>query len=147
MMQCNFAGRTLIKCSEGLRLDSYLDTGKVWTIGYGTTKIADIKVTCGMTISADQADLYLNRDLCFFENELNKLIKVELTENQFSALCCLVYNIGVGQFKTSTMLKKINARDFESAAQEFSRWVYDNGIRIKGLEQRRKKEKELFLKP
>lgn len=146
-MRCNVEGRDLIKSCEGLRLKSYLDTGMVWSIGYGTTKIADIKVAPGMEISEDQAELYFERDLEVFEKSVTKLVKAQLNENQYSAVCCLVYNIGVGQFEKSTLLKKLNSRDFEAAAREFDRWVHDNGKRISGLVHRRKKERELFLKP
>lgn len=146
-MQCNAEGRALIKSCEGLQLKSYLDTGMVWSIGYGTTKIADIKVAPGMEISIDQAELYFEKDLEVFEKAVSRMVKAQLNDNQFSAICCLVYNIGVSQFQSSTILKKLNSMDFEAAASEFDRWVHDNGKRIKGLVQRRKKERELFSKP
>lgn len=142
----NQTGRCLIGHAEGLRLESYLD-GDVWTIGWGTTRINGKPVTPGMTITREQAAEYFNHDIAHFEKDIATLVKVKLTDNQFSALVSFIFNIGTTQFQKSTLLKKLNAGDYTGAAREFDRWVYDNGNVLPGLVTRRQKEKELFLTP
>lgn len=142
----NQTARCLIGHSEGFRLEAYPD-GDVWTIGWGTTRINGKPVTEGMTITREQAAEYFNHDMAMFEKEVNNLVKVHLTDNQFSALVSLTYNIGSTNFSKSTLLKKLNAGDYAGAANEFGRWIYAQGKILPGLVTRREKEKELFLTP
>lgn len=132
-----------IKKAEGLRLKAYLDTGGVWTIGYGHT---GPEVVEGLTITLDGAERLLREDLRTAEGHVNKLVKVALTQNQFDALVSFVYNIGGGAFKESTMLRLLNAGDYEGAANQFPRWNKDNGKVVAGLTNRRREERELFLR-
>jgi lysozyme len=141
----NQAARCLIGRAEGLRLEAYLDGTDVWTIGWGTTRINGKPVTPGMTITKEQAAEYFNHDLAVFEKEISEVVKVALTNNQFSALISLIYNIGGTQFRSSTLLKKLNRGDYAGAANEFGRWIYDNSKILNGLIERREKEKQLFL--
>lgn len=141
------AGLKLIKESEGLRLQAYLPTpDDVWTIGYGHT--AGVKK--GQTITLAEAHAFLLQDVEDSERVIAKHVKVPLTRNQFDALVSFIHNFGETKFKTSTLLKKLNAKDYAGAANEFDRWVYQvaNGKKTKlpGLVTRRAKEKELFLK-
>lgn len=142
----NQTGRCLIGHAEGLRLESYLD-GAVWTIGWGTTRINGKPVTAGMKITREQAADYFNHDIAIFERDVENAVKVPITDNQFSALVSLTYNIGIGNLRSSTLLKKLNKRDYKGAAAEFDRWVYAGGKVLNGLVERRKKEKQLFLTP
>jgi lysozyme len=142
----NQRSRCLIGHSESLQLEAYLD-GDVWTIGWGTTRINGKPVKAGMRITREQAIEYFNHDMAIFEQDVTKLVKVPLTNNQFSAVVSLVYNVGTTQFSKSTLLRKLNAGDYKGAADEFGRWVYDNGKILKGLVTRRQREKELFLTP
>jgi lysozyme len=144
--ETNQAGRCLIGRAEGLRLESYLD-GAVWTIGWGTTRINGKPVTAGMKITREQAADYFNHDIAIFERDVENAVKVPITDNQFSALVSLTYNIGIGNLRSSTLLKKLNKRDYKGAAAEFDRWVYAGGKVLSGLVERRKKEKQLFLTP
>jgi lysozyme len=73
------------------------------------------------------------------------MIIPELSENSFSALASFVYNIGIGAFERSTLLKKLNSGDFQSAADQFLRWNHVNGISVRGLLRRRKLEREIFM--
>lgn len=140
-------GVNLIKRFEGLRLEAYLDDGyKIPTIGYGTTRINNRTVPMGLTISEAQAEKYLKDDLEKFEKIVNEQVGVSLTQNQFDALVSFTYNLGGHNLASSTLLKKLNSGDYEGAANEFSRWVFANGIKLRGLERRRKAEKEMFLK-
>lgn len=135
-----------LKLSEGLRLKAYQDTGKVWTIGYGHTSAAGgMKVHEGLTITNAQAEQLLKDDLARMTYPvIKRLVKVDLTQGQFDALCSFVYNLGEGQVSTSTLLKLLNAKDYKGASGQFGRWVYDNGKKFDGLVTRRESERKLF---
>ncbi|WP_312069487.1 lysozyme, partial [Acinetobacter sp.] len=77
---------------------------------------------------------------------VNNLVKVPLSQNQFDALVSLTYNIGSTAFKNSTLLKKLNAKDYAGAADQFLRWNKGGGKVLKGLVRRREAERALFLK-
>ena len=139
---------TLIKKWEGCKLKAYLDSGGVWTIGYGTTFYPDgTRVKEGDTCTQEQADAWLQghvNDLVF---ELLNEVKVTLNANQIKALVCFIYNIGMGAFKKSTMLRLINDGKILEASEQFIRWNKDNGVVIPGLTNRRLDEKKLFNTP
>ena len=140
-MKTSPKGIALIKEFEGLRLKAYLCPGGVWTIGYGHTAC----VKPGMVISEAQAEEYLKADLISFERYLNGL-GLALNQNQFDALISLIYNIGIGNFQKSTLLRKarINAND-NSIMDEFLRWVYSKGRVLPGLQRRRLAEMKLYF--
>ena len=140
-MKTSPKGIALIKEFEGQRLKAYLCPGGVWTIGYGHT--AGVKP--GMVISEAQAEEYLKADLISFERYLNGL-GLALNQNQFDALISLIYNIGIGNFQKSTLLRKarINAND-NSIMDEFLRWVYSKGRVLPGLQRRRLREMKLYF--
>lgn len=144
-MKISYIGLDLIKSYETLQLTAYraLKTEKYLTIGYGHYG-PDVKE--GQTITKEEATELLQQDVQTAENELNQLIRqnVLLTQNQFDALCSLVFNIGVGNFRKSTLRKKL-LNHIQSVECEFMKWVYSDGHYIQGLYNRRKKEVELFL--
>lgn len=139
-------GLELIKYFEALRLEAYTDQPGVWTIGYGTTR----GVIKGMKITKEKAEELLMDDIKYFQNGINKLIKVSLNQNQYDAIVSFVYNVGLGSFKASTMLRMINLKNFLGASDQFTRWVYitilGKKVVSRGLRNRRLKERELFLK-
>lgn len=139
------AGKNLIKQFEGFRAEAYLCPAGVMTIGYGTTKIKGHKVKEGMKITSEEADVFLEEDLKTFEDVVNRLVLVDLTQNQFDALVSFVYNLGPSNFEKSTLLKKVNAKAFDVAAEEFLKWDKAGGNRLPGLTRRRKAERVLFL--
>lgn len=145
-MKTSNLGINLVCGFEGLRLKAYDDGVGVWTIGYGTTVINGVKVKKGDTCTAEQAKYYMAQDLKKFESAGNMAVKVPLNQNQFDALVSLTYNIGIGAFKSSTLLKKLNAKDYKGAADQFPRWNRGGGRVLNGLIKRRKIEMELFLK-
>lgn len=145
-MKISNTGINLIKGFEDLRLKAYDDGVGVWTIGYGTTSINGVKVKKGDTCTAEQAKAYMAQDLKKFESAVNTAVKVPLNQNQFDALVSLTYNIGIGAFKDSTLLKKLNAKDFKGAAAQFDRWNKGGGKVMQGLVNRRAKERNLFEK-
>lgn len=139
-------GYNLIKTFEGFRTDAYLDTGGVWTIGYGTIRYPNgVKVKKGDKVTQDEAVKYLYSDCGWVDSCIDNKVKVKISQRQFDALASFVYNVGESQFGSSTLLRKINQNDLTGAANEFDRWVYDNGKKITGLVTRRAKEKALFI--
>jgi lysozyme len=138
----------LIAKFEGLRLKAYQDTGGIWTIGYGSTKnpYTGIAVKQGQTISKATALDWLQKEIAQRQVGIDKLIKVPITSNQRSALTSLVYNIGLGAFQRSTLLRLLNSKaPIQQVADQFLRWNKVNGQEVKGLTNRRILERELFL--
>lgn len=144
MRTINSEGLAIIKDAEGLRLESYPD-GRVWAVGYGSTFIDNTPVREDLTITEEQAEEYLLADLTTAESAVSRYVKVSLTDNQFSALASFTQNMGSGNFRESTLLKKLNSGDHAGAADQFDRWVYSSGKVSNGLIKRRAREKELFL--
>ena len=140
-MKTSPKGIALIKEFEGLRLKAYLCPGGVWTIGYGHT--AGVKP--GMVISEAQAEEYLKADLIAFERYLNGL-GLALNQNQFDALISFIYNVGTGNFSSSTLLRKVRANPQDnSIMDEFLRWVYSKDRVLPGLQRRRLAEMKLYF--
>lgn len=142
MMKINSEGLELIKKSEGLVLHSYRDAVGVLTIGYGHTG----GVKEGDNISKEKAEELLRLDLAKFEAGVLSLVKVPLNENQFSSLVSFSYNVGLGNLKTSTLLNKLNKKDYKGASEEFPKWCHAGGRTLQGLVKRRELERQLFLK-
>ena len=140
-MKTSQRGLDLIKRFEGLRLSAYWCPAGVKTIGYGHTR----GVTMGMRITKPQANEFLLDDVALAERDIDELVKVPLSQNQFDALVDFVFNLGAEEFAESTLLKKLNARDYAGAANEFSKWVYSDHVKLPGLVKRRAAERELFL--
>ena len=141
-MNVSEKGIDLIKQFEGCRLAAYKCPGGVWTIGYGHT---GIDVSPDLEITQQEAERLLKSDLIIHCNNVEKLVKVPLNQNQFDALVSLEYNIGYGAFKNSTLLKLLNEKKYKEAAEQFERWKYAGGKVLAGLVRRREKEKALFL--
>lgn len=132
----------LVKQCEGCRLTAYQDATGVWTIGYGHTQ----GVTPNMAITQYIADLWLLQDIQKFNTGVLSLIKVPITQSQEDALTSFAYNVGLSNFKSSTLLKKLNNKDYEGASNEFERWTKAGKKVLNGLVKRRKLEKDLFVK-
>lgn len=139
-MKLTDGGLSLIKRWEGLKLTSYKCPADVWTIGYGHTG----GVVEGQTITEAEADLLLRADVERFERGVEDLVDVPLTSNQFSALVCLTYNIGLAAFSKSTLLHLLNAG--KPCDEEFLRWNKAGGKVLNGLTARRFAERQLFRK-
>ena len=141
MRQINQDGLNLIKQWEGLRLEAYLCPAKVWTIGYGHTATAKK----GMSISEAEAVNLLRGDLARFQRCVENSVTVPLNDNQFAALVCFAYNIGLNALSGSTLLRKLNEGDTKAAAEQFLRWNRAGGKEVSGLTRRRQAERKLFL--
>ena len=136
-------GIDLIKRFEGCRLKAYRCPAGVLTIGYGHT---GSDVSNGMVISQEKAENMLKMDLVVHCNNVTKLVKVPLNQNQFDALVSIEYNVGYGALSTSTLLRLLNQGKYTEASKQFERWVYAGGKPLEGLKRRRKAEKELFIR-
>ena len=146
-MKISNNGLNLIKQFEGLRLNAYDDGVGVWTIGYGTIKYPNgTLVKKGDKITQAQADQYIANDVATFERAVNMLVNVPLNQNQFDALVSFTYNLGATNLSASTLLKKLNSKDYNGAAGEFQKWNKAGGKVMTGLVRRRKAEMELFNK-
>jgi lysozyme len=138
-------GLHLTEQFEGLRLTAYPDPGTggaPWTIGYGHT---GPDVHPGLTITQQQAENLLARDIQTASDAVNRLVKYELTQEEFDALVDFTYNCGAGNLQISTLLKKVNAGDMVGASKEFAKWNLANGHVLQGLVNRRQAEMRLFL--
>lgn len=146
VMTTSQAGRKAIKQREGEVLTAYLDSVGILTIGVGHTSAAGAPVvTKGMKITAAESDEILSRDLKTFEKGVRDAVKVPLSQNEFDALVSLAFNIGVGAFSKSTLVKKLNAGDKIGAADQFLVWNKAGGKALKGLTTRRQSERDQFL--
>jgi lysozyme len=147
----SLAGANLIKHFESCmkacgpnRFTAYRCPANVVTIGWGTTTENDHKITMGLVWSQAQCDAAFLNDMHVFENHVRRLVKVKLAQWQFDALTSFAYNAGAGALGGSTLLKKVNAGDFEAAALEFHKWNKSKGKVLAGLVRRRASEALLF---
>lgn len=140
-MNISEAGLDLIKHYEGLRLDAYRCPAGVWTIGYGHT---GPDVHDGLTITNERADELLRADIMRFEEGVEKSAP-NCTQGQFDALVSFAFNLGLGNLRSSTLLRLHNAGDFAEAAAQFIRWDRAGGRELPGLQARRKAEAALYL--
>ena len=147
MRKVSDPGLILVKHYEGFSNEAYRCPASYWTIGYGA-----IWGINGRRVTEDhpnfnevQGGQLLKRDLSIAERGVLKQTKVPLTDNQFDALCSFVFNLGSGAFQSSTLRRRLNRGDYEGAANEFPRWVFAGGRKLKGLIKRRSDERLLFL--
>ena len=141
-MNISQKGIDLIKSFEGCKLEAYQCPSHIWTIGYGHTG----HVSAGMKIDQKYAEKLLQQDLIIHENNVSRLVKVPLTQNQFDALVCFEYNAGYGNFASSSLLRAINTKNFKDVPAQLRRWIYGADKKIlPGLVRRREAELRLFL--
>lgn len=140
-MKINEAGLNLIKSFEGLKLKAYKCPAGIWTIGYGST---GKDVVEGLQWTQAQAEERLKADIAKFEEGVSKALLLPATSNQFSAMVCFAYNVGLGNFRSSTLLRCFNKHNADGAALEFMKWTKAGGVELPGLVRRRKAESDLF---
>jgi lysozyme len=140
-MKTSDKGIEFIKRHEGLRLKAYQCPAGVWTIGYGHTSTAKQ----GMIITEAEAERLLKLDLKTAEDEINKH-SLPLKQYQFDALTSFVFNVGIGSFRRSTLLKRLKMDvNHPDIINQFNRWVYGGGKILKGLVKRRREEANLYI--
>lgn len=144
-------GAKLIKAFESCakktgdgRFRPYLDSVKVLTIGWGHTNHLGRQFDSSAIWTPQECDAEFDNDMRVFEASVRKLVRVPLNQDQFDALVSFCYNCGQGNLAKSTLLTKVNARDFAGAALEFKKWVKAGGETLKGLVRRRNYESRLF---
>ena len=139
-MKISQEGLSLIKKFEGCRLEAYYCSGGVLTIGYGHT--GGVKESD--TITQEEAEKLLRADVFKFEEYVEDNVMVELDQGQFDALVAWTFNLGPGNLRESTMLKRLNEADYASVPSEMKRWNKAGGKTLDGLIRRRNAEALLF---
>tara|TARA_R100000995_G_C3450602_1_gene107961 strand:- start:86 stop:541 length:456 start_codon:yes stop_codon:yes gene_type:complete len=133
-------GISLIKSFEGCELESYRCSANVPTIGFGHTA----GVSDGDTCTQEEAETMLAEDLQEFEDYVKKYVESDLEQNEFDALVAWTYNLGPNNLAESTMLKELNAGNFEEVPRQMKRWNRAGGEVLDGLIRRREAESLLF---
>ena len=139
-MKISQEGIALIKKFEGCELTAYQCSAGVWTIGYGHTK----GIEEGMEITQQEAEDMLVEELHEYENYINDNVTAPLSQNQFDAMVSWVYNLGPANLKASTLLKVLNAGDYDGVPAQIKRWNKAGGVTLNGLIRRREAESLLF---
>jgi lysozyme len=140
-------GLALIRRFEGFRASAYRDAAGIWTIGFGHTSAAGAPhVRPGMKISRKEAEQILARDVSLFARGVRELLDVELGDCQFSALVSFAYNVGLAAFRGSSVLRAVNAGQFQAVPGLMVLWVKAGGKVVPGLVARRAAEATLFCK-
>ncbi|WP_380182623.1 lysozyme [Kalamiella sp. sgz302252] len=153
-MNISDKGIDFIKAQEKLRLNAEQNYAGIWTIGYGHTE----GVHEGDSLTPELAEALLRSDLKQCEARLHQALAVPVTQNQFDALCSILFSVGTGQRgvkaglialksgQPSTLLMFLNQGCYAAAAEQFGSWIYaGNGV-VKELIYRREREKNLFLR-
>ena len=144
-MKTSANGIAHIKEFEGFRGKRYLCPAGKWTIGYGHVIVDSERATLwGADLTEEQATKLLMKDLVRFEDAVLAMVAVPLTQGQFDALVSFAYNLGEAKLRSSTLLKLLNAGDYDGARKQINRWVYANGKKLDGLIRRRARETEMF---
>ncbi|UMM63089.1 lysozyme [Aristophania vespae] len=137
----------IIREFEGCSLVPYLCPAGFWTIGYGSTVLSDGRPVTDLTkpITQPEADALLCTTIQNVQKQVREVVKRPLAPNQEAALISLTYNIGIGNFERSTLLKLLNKGQIDQAAEQFLRWNKSHGQTLNGLTRRRKAERAAFL--
>ncbi len=139
------AGVGAIVGHESLRFTSYPDPGTggaPWTICYGHT---GPEVKPGMTVSRSQCERWLSEDLKKAESVIRATVKVPLQQGEVDAYTSFIFNVGGGNWRSSTLLKKLNAGDRKGACDQLPRWIYADKRVLNGLKKRRYDERAVCL--
>jgi lysozyme len=149
-LKLSYAGAKLIQHFEGCltphegKFKAYKCPANVLTIGWGHTNHHGRKFDAATRWTAEECHEAFVEDMGGFEQSVRKLVTVPLEQHQFDALVSFTYNCGEGNLRKSTLLKKVNAKDFDGAAKEFIKWNKANGKVLSGLTRRRQSESLLF---
>jgi lysozyme len=132
----------LIKEFEGCRLEAYQDSVGVWTIGWGHT---GGDVTSHQIVSQAEADALLSQDSQTVAVQVENAFQFAVPQSVFDACVCFAFNLGIGNFKSSTLLKEVNDNNYLTAVQQFAMWNNAGGKKSTGLTRRRLREALLFI--
>ena len=145
MQRTGTRGLELIKRFEGFQPQIYRDAVGLPTIGYGHLLKPGEAEIFAAGISETAAEALLLSDIRIAEDAVARCIEADLTEAQFDALVSFTFNMGSGALARSQLASKINAGDHKGAPDEFKRWVYAGGRRLRGLVRRRRAEAALYV--
>ena len=145
MREISQQGIEQLKKFEGEKLVVYNDGYGFLTVGCGHLVKPIDGLKLGNKISQEQSTAFFQRDLESYVKIVNDFVKVPLQQNQFDMLVSLAFNIGIGNFKSSSLLKVLNQGNYVLAGKKFSNWIYSAGKKSKGLVSRRAKEQDIFL--
>lgn len=138
-------GLALIRRFEGFRGEAYRCPAGIWTIGYGhTSNAGPPRVGPGMTMSEAEAARILAQDVERFATGVRAALTREVSPEQFSALVSFAFNVGIGAFRSSSVLKAVNAGDFGAVPDRLALWVKAKGKTLPGLVRRRAAEGAMF---
>lgn len=140
-MQYSKTGLELTESFEGCRLEAYRDIKGVLTVGFGHT---GDDVMEGLVWTQEQAYAQLLKDTQHAQDIVNRLVTIELTQPAFDSLVDFVFNVGSGNFESSTLLKLLNAGNLEAASDEIDKWDHASGQVVAGLLRRREAETKEF---
>jgi lysozyme len=137
----------LIKYYEGFRARPYLCPANVWTLGFGSTRDLFGKPVTSTTppVTQEQGELLLEWEVSKIDTSLQRFVSVELDQCQWDALVDFCYNLGMGAFQRSTLRQVVNRGEHEDVPDEFRKWVWGGGRKLKGLVERREKETEVYV--
>ena len=140
-------GISIIRKFEGLKLKAYLCPAKKWTIGYGNTAYEDgSPVQQGDVITRDRADRLLLHTVAEFERGVRRRVTSRINANQLGALTSFAFNVGLGNFERSRLLRFVNENPNNPAIRnEFMRWTRAGGQVLRGLQRRREAEANLYF--
>jgi len=149
LMQINAGGLSIILVAEGFVATPYRCPAGIASIGYGSTILLDgRRVTmASKAVTKNEAKALLRRHLDHVESDILRVVRVPLNQNEFSALCSFVYNLGISRLISSTLKMRLNRNERLGAANEFPKWRRANGRILRGLVIRREAERQLFLTP
>ena len=134
-----------IKFFEGFRSLPYKDVGGKLTVGYGHLMVHGDGTVEGSPITMGQATSLLRNDLKHAESTVTMAVKLPLEQHQFDALVSFVFNVGSGAFLGSTLLQRLNGKNYMAAADEFLKWDKVDGQHNKSLFNRRFAERSCFI--
>ncbi len=141
-MKTSDEGIALIKRFEGLRLVPYRDVAGYPTVGVGhlLSKDHGEPLFLYRTLTEDEVDELLRKDVRHHESAVSRLVSVPLTQGQFDALVSFTFNLGAGALQESTLRRFLNLSDYPEVPNQLRRWVFAGGRRLRGLERRREAE-------
>ena len=141
-MQVSKEGADLVSFFEGFSAEPYLCPAGFWTVGFGHLVRPDEDYS---EMTKDDALELLRLDLFDASQAVNRLIYIDLEQHQFDALVSFTFNLGGGALQRSTLRRCVNRGDHQKAADQFLRWVYAKGRKLRGLELRRMAERLMYL--
>lgn len=148
-MKTSDNGIKLIQEFEGIRYKPYQDCVGLWTVGIGTLigNGKSLPDSWNRTFTLEECYALLRKELEYIERAIQQYIIFPLNQNQFDAIVCFTYNLGIGCLQRSTLRTKLNRGDIQGCIESWKKYNKAGGKVWNGLIRRRAAEIDLFLKP